>query len=122
MKILLVDDSSAIALGVGQMLSELGFQNIRAKDGVDALEIISKGEEFDLVLLDWNMPNMDGIEFLEYNVEKKILSCPIVMMTTESKPEKIQKALESGASEYIMKPFTLDILEYKILQTLEKAS
>jgi two-component system chemotaxis response regulator CheY len=114
MKVLLVDDSNSVAIVVTQMLKEAGFDCIRAKDGQDAVDILMQDNGFDIVLLDWNMPNMDGLEFLEHNEKNKIVPCPIVMMTTENKPEKIMKALEHGASEYIMKPFTQDILVTKI--------
>lgn len=114
MRILLVDDSNSIAMVVGNMLEELGFMFERAKDGQDAVRILSADKDFDLILLDWNMPNMDGEGFLRYNKTNNLYSIPTVMMTTESKPEKIMLALELGAVEYIMKPFTPDILIAKI--------
>ena len=114
MKVLLVDDSNSIAMVVGQMLQDLGHEVVRAKDGKDAIVKVNENSDIGVVLLDWNMPEMDGLEFLEYNQKNKILSCPIIMMTTENKPEKIVKALQNGASEYIMKPFTQDILVSKI--------
>ena len=114
MKVLLVDDSNAIAMAVGQMLKDAGHDVVRAVDGEDAVNIVEQDNNFDVVLLDWNMPKMDGLEFLEYNLTNKTLTCPIVMMTTENKPDKIIKALEKGAKEYIMKPFTQDILISKI--------
>lgn len=114
MTVLLVDDSNSIAMVVGAMLTEAGHEFERAKDGKEAVDLIEKGHQFDIILLDWNMPVMDGLEFLQYNKEKDIAKCPIVMMTTENKPEKIMIALENGAKEYIMKPFTKDILISKI--------
>lgn len=114
MKVLLVDDSNSICTLVAQMLQEGGHKSIRAKDGQDAVDILGQDNGFDLVLLDWNMPNMDGLEFLKYNQENSLVTAPIVMMTTENKPEKIMTALEHGASEYIMKPFTKDILFSKM--------
>lgn len=121
MKILLVDDSNSQALIVGKMLEQLGHSFIRANDGKHAIEII-KTDTFDLVLLDWNMPVMNGIEFLELNFESQLVGCPIVMMTTENKAENIQKALSFGASEYIMKPFTQDILVSKIERVFDNAA
>lgn len=114
MRVLLVDDSNSIAMLVGQMLQDAGYNTFRAKDGKHALEIIEAGKQFNLILLDWNMPNMDGLEFLKNNFENNIIDCPIVMMTTENKPDNIRKALQFGASEFIMKPFTQDILISKI--------
>ena len=118
MNVLLVDDSNSIAMVVGQMLNDAGFQHERAKDGKEAIEIINKGIKFDAILLDWNMPEMDCLEFLKYNKENNLISCPIVMMTTENKPEKIIMAMENGAAEYIMKPFTPDILLSKLESVL----
>jgi len=114
MKVLLVDDSNSIAMVVGGMLKEIGHEVIRAVHGKEAIDQINSHSDIDLILLDWNMPEMDGLEFLKYNHEKKIFTNPIVMMTTENKPEKIMMALEYGAVEYIMKPFTQDILVSKI--------
>ena len=96
------------------MLGDLGHQALWAKNGADAIEKINEESDIDLVLLDWNMPVMDGLEFLIKNQNEGICSCPVMMMTTENSPEKIQEAIENGASDFIMKPFTLDILEYKI--------
>lgn len=121
MKILLVDDSNSQAIVVGQMLEQLGHFYVHANDGKHAIELIKK-DTFDLVLLDWNMPVMTGIEFLELNFESELIDCPIVMMTAENKPENIKRALQFGASEYIMKPFTQDILLSKIERVFDSAA
>ncbi len=121
MKILIVDDSNAIAMVVSEYIKELGFEAYHASNGKDAVDMISQEDIFDLILLDWNMPVMDGLSFLEFNQQNHLTKCPIMMMTTENKPEKIMKALELGALEYIMKPFSKEILELKI-QTLKKAA
>lgn len=122
MKVLIVDDSNSIIMVVSQMLTEAGHEPLRAKDGQEAVELIESGKQVDLILLDWNMPNMTGLDFLKYNFEKNITSSPIVMMTTENKPDKIREALQFGASEYIMKPFTQDILISKIQNVLDFAA
>ena len=122
MKVLLVDDSNSIAMVVGQMLKGAGHDVVRAKDGQDAVDIIMQDNGFDVILLDWNMPEMDGLEFLKHNQEKKIIDAPIIMMTTENKPEKIMIALQHGAKEYIMKPFTQDILISKIESVVQSAA
>jgi len=114
MKVLIVDDSKPIFLMVVQMLEELGHSGMWAENGQDAVDKIAQNSDIELVLLDWNMPVMDGLEFLQKNEAESFCPCPIVMMTTENKPEKIQTALKHGASDYIMKPFTGDILENKI--------
>jgi two-component system chemotaxis response regulator CheY len=122
MKVLLVDDSNPIAMVVSQMLKEAGHDVVRAKDGQDAVDIIMQDNNFQCILLDWNMPEMDGLEFLKYNQSNKIIDCPIIMMTTENKPEKIVLALQHGATEYIMKPFTKDILISKIESVVKSAA
>lgn len=122
MKILVVDDSSAISKLVKEMLEELGHQVEVATDGVEAYSFFQEGKKADLVLLDWNMPNMNGIELLEKNFNERFTEASIVMMTTENKPERIREALKFGASEYIMKPFTQDILESKIKSVAQKAA
>ena len=114
MKVLVVDDSKPIFMMVSQMLSDLGHEPHWAENGQDAKEKLSAAGDFELVLLDWNMPVMDGMQFLEANSAESFCNCPVVMMTTENKPEKIEEALGKGAVDYIMKPFTADILENKI--------
>ncbi len=115
MKILIVDDSKYIRALVVSMLEKLGIQSDTAVDGRDGVEKIKRCDgQFDLVLLDWNMPELDGIGFLETIKKDKISAPPVVMMTTEDEPEKIQRALEYGVVEYIIKPFTEDILDGKI--------
>ena len=116
---LIVDDSKPVCMMVSAMLNERNVENVRAENGQVAIDILKADHDIDLVLLDWNMPVMTGPEFLEYNKENKITTIPIVMMTTENKPEYIKQALMLGASEYIMKPFTADILFNKIELVLE---
>lgn len=98
---------------VSSMLEERSIEHDWAKHGKEAIVKV-KDTCYDLILLDWNMPEMTGPEFLEYNLKEKITTIPVVMMTTENKPDYIRRALELGASEYIMKPFTGDILFNKI--------
>ena len=115
MNILIVDDSKAIYAMVSKMLSDGGHTSQWAEDGLKAIEIIKKTTvPIDVILLDWNMPNMNGPEFLEANIKEKFTSAPIVMMTTENSPDAIKKALSLNAAEFIMKPFTSDILFNKL--------
>lgn len=114
MKILIVDDSKHILLMVSEMITSLGHEPLEAVNGEEALNILKEDKSIDLVLLDWNMPIMTGIELLSKNKNEGIFSTPVFMMTTEKSPEKIQSALENGAVDYIMKPFTPDILQSKI--------
>ena len=115
MNILVVDDSKAIYAMVSQMLASGGHTSVWASDGKVAMDLLMKKEQkIDVILLDWNMPNMNGPEFLEANIKQKFTVAPIVMMTTENSPDYIKKALSLNAAEYIMKPFTSDILFNKL--------
>ncbi|MFZ8933309.1 MAG: response regulator [Bacteriovoracaceae bacterium] len=114
MKVLIVDDSKAIYMMVSQMLTEANHDAIWAEDGSKAIEVIGANPDIELILLDWNMPVMNGPEFLQKNLDDNFTSVPIMMMTTENKPAYIKEALSLGATEYIMKPFTSDILFNKI--------
>ncbi|MFN0264566.1 response regulator [Tepidamorphus sp. 3E244] len=114
---LVVDDSSVIRKVARRILEDLGFMVSEAEDGDTALDACADAFP-DAILLDWNMPRMDGISFLE-----KIRSLPggdapkVVFCTTENDIGKIARALRSGADEYIMKPFDREIVEAKLLQT-----
>lgn len=112
LKILVVDDSKPIYMMVEKLINNLGHDAVWAEDGQVAINKF-ESESFDCVLLDWNMPVLDGLQFLIQNEKDKFCKCPIIMMTTVNDPEKIGQAISHGASEYIMKPFTEDILENK---------
>jgi len=115
MNILIVDDSKAIFSMVSSMLESGGHKAFWAEDGAKARDFLKSGKQsIDVILLDWNMPNMNGPEFLEANINEKFTTAPIIMMTTENSPEFIKKALSLNAAEYIMKPFTSDILFNKL--------
>ena len=112
-KVLLVDDSAVMRKIIQRNIKESGLivnEFIEAGDGAQALEKVS-ANELDLILCDWNMPNMSGIEFVKtlrsLNLSKKI---PVVMVTTEGSDSKKLEAKESGATDYITKPFTADQL------------
>ncbi|MDZ4083255.1 MAG: response regulator [Bdellovibrionales bacterium] len=113
-KILLVDDTKAVHTFVKDLLkAATDIQFTDAFNGAEAVELVRKGEKFDLVLLDWEMPIKTGPECLN---ELKALGfpSPIVMMTTKNSPDEIAHLLEIGAAEYMLKPFTVDILKEKI--------
>ena len=113
---LVVDDSSVIRKVARRILEDMGFVVSEAEDGDTALEACSQSFP-DAILLDWNMPRMDGLSFLE-----KVRALPggdapkVVFCTTENDIGKIARALRSGADEYIMKPFDREIVEAKLLQ------
>ena len=113
-KILIVDDSKTIHAFAKHLLSkskEVCTES--AMDGEQAIQLLEKDPSFDLILLDWEMPVLNGPETLK---KLKSIGCkvPVVMMTTKDKPEEIAEMLALGAAEYLMKPFTVDILFEKI--------
>ncbi|MCK5708656.1 MAG: response regulator [Candidatus Aureabacteria bacterium] len=119
MKILVVDDSLTMRRILKTTLRRLGYDNFdEAPDGAVAL---TKMEGIDFVITDWNMPNMDGLTLVttlrKDPVYKKI---PIIMVTTEAGREDIIEAIKNGVNNYIVKPFTPEILKQKIDQTLQK--
>ena len=114
MNILIVDDSESIINMVGIMLEEWGDTYTSVLDGVEAYKLLKKRNDIDLVLLEWNIPNMDGLQLLKKNKEERFTETPVIMMSSNTRPEQIQKALVHGAAEYIMKPFTSDILFNKM--------
>lgn len=113
---LVVDDSKVIRMVAKKILQELNFKVVEATDGSEALEVC-KINLPDGVLLDWNMPVMDGIEFLRALRALPGGNSPIVVFcTTENDMDHIQKAIEAGANEYIMKPFDREIIQAKFSQ------
>jgi two-component system chemotaxis response regulator CheY len=116
MKALVVDDSRAMRSILGKILAGIGFEVLQAGDGQEALEVLDR--EFpgiELVLSDWNMPQMDGLTFVKaMRAQPKYAGIPVVMVTTETHIEQMITALEAGANEYIMKPFTAAMIEDKL--------
>lgn len=113
--LMLVDDSRTVRLAARRMLTDAGCELLEAENGAAALETLRAHPEVDAVLLDWNMPVMDGITFLRTVRTDPTLPQPrIVMCTTEGELSRIVDALESGANEYIMKPFTQEIVLEKL--------
>ena len=113
---LVVDDSRVIRKVARRILEDIGFEIAEASDGMEALAWCRAAMP-DAVLLDWNMPAMNGLDFLKALRREPGGDAPIVVFcTTESEPEKIFEALEAGADEYIMKPFDGDIIESKFAE------
>lgn len=116
MKALVVDDSRAIRAILGKHLAALGFEVHEAESGLEALTVLTKLGGADVVLLDWNMPQMDGFEFLRrVRADQEYEDLAIVMVTTESEMAQVARALEAGANEYLMKPFTREALLEKLV-------
>lgn len=116
-KALVVDDSRAVRMILANTLKELGFEVCQAANGREALEVIEAGNTaLSLALVDWNMPEINGFELLKrLRQAPELSSLVIVMVTTETELDQMAAALEAGANEYVMKPFTKDILVEKLL-------
>ncbi len=115
-KALIVDDSRAVRMILARTLKELGFEVREAANGREALEVIeTEKTAVSLVLADWNMPEVNGLELLKRLRQKpELSSLVVVMVTTETELDQMAAALEAGANEYVMKPFTKDILVEKL--------
>ncbi len=121
LKFLVVDDFSTMRRIVRNLLKELGFTNVEeAEDGAVALGKLREGN-FEFVVSDWNMPNMDGLTLLQ-NVrgDARLKTLPFLMITAEAKKENIIAAAQAGASGYIVKPFTAATLQEKLDKIFEK--
>lgn len=113
---LVVDDSKVVRTVSRKIMEELGFQVMEAEDGQQALERCRENKP-EVILLDWNMPVMNGMEFLlAFRQLKEFADTIVIFCTTENDFSKIQEAMESGANEYVMKPFDKNIIEGKLSQ------
>lgn len=121
MKILVVDDFPTMRRIIRNLLKDLGFENVdEAEDGAQALEKL-RNSTFDLVVSDWNMPNMDGLVMLKTIRQDPDLSkLPVLMVTAEAKKENIIAAAQAGANGYVVKPFTAATLEEKLNKIFEQ--
>jgi len=100
---------------VGRTLREMGFDITEAGNGQEALERLECDPELSLILCDWNMPVMNGLDFLvRVRADSRFSGTVVVMVTTETEVGQMVRALEAGANEYVMKPFTREIIEEKL--------
>ncbi len=115
MKVLVVDDFATMRRIVRNVLKEIGFTNIiEADDGKTALKELKK-EKFDLILCDWNMPEMHGLELLNrIRSDDKLEDIPFVMLTAEAQKEYILEAVKAGVNNYVVKPFTAETISEKL--------
>jgi two-component system chemotaxis response regulator CheY len=115
MRAMIVDDSRPIRRIAQGVLREMGFETAEACDGRDALEQLGAGLLPDVVLVDWNMPEMDGLELVRtLRSDPKFSGLVIVMITTETEPDQMLRALSAGVDEYLMKPFLKEGLADKL--------
>ncbi len=100
---------------LGRMLTQFGFETSEAVNGKDALECLARDGRPDVLLLDWNMPELNGLDTLTAVRQNPALAdLPIIMVTTETEVSQVRRAVEHGVSEYVMKPFTPDMLHGKL--------
>ena len=115
MKALVIDDSKAMRTIIGRILKELHIEVCDAADGSEGLSRMVEIPGIELVLVDWNMPVMNGFEFVQaVRGEARWKDVRLMMVTTETEVEQMTRALEAGANEYVMKPFTKDIILGKL--------
>jgi two-component system chemotaxis response regulator CheY len=115
MRALVVDDSRPIRRIQTEILTELGFETADAVNGRHAFDRLKEIPVPDLILVDWNMPEMDGLEFIRAaRKDSRLTGVAIVMVTTETEPEQMLRALSAGADEYLMKPFQKEGLVDKL--------
>ncbi len=119
LRTLVVDDFSTMRRIIISILREIGFKNIiEADDGTTAWEILQRND-IDFIVSDWNMPKMSGLELLKkVRADKELADIPFIMVTAESQQENIIAAVQAKVSNYIIKPFTPDILQAKINKVL----
>jgi two-component system chemotaxis response regulator CheY len=122
MKILVVDDSSTMRRIIVNTLGRLGYKDVvQAADGVEAWEALQANPDIGVVITDWNMPNMNGLELVKkIRAQDKYKAMPIIMVTTEGGKKEVIIALKAGVNNYIVKPFTPQVLKEKLEGVLGK--
>ncbi len=122
MKALVIDDSRAMRTIIGQILKSVGYEVVDAGNGREGLQRVNELGPPHLILVDWNMPEMNGIDFVRaLRSDRKYDDVRIMMVTTETEMKRMAEALEQGANEYVMKPFTRDVILQK-LEQMQSAS
>jgi two-component system chemotaxis response regulator CheY len=122
MKVLVVDDSSIMRRVIEQILRGLGHVAVQAGDGREALARLAEHRDVGLILLDWNMPRMSGLELLHaLRADAEARQVPVIVLTTEAERRKMIQAIEAGARLYMTKPFAAETLAAKIEQCLAVA-
>ena len=118
-KVLIVDDFATMRRILKNILKQLGFKNLlEADDGTTALEVL-ESNEIDLVISDWNMPKMTGLELLKaVRASKKYAKVPFLMVTAEAQKQNVIEAVQAGVSNYVVKPFTAEGISAKLERIL----
>ena len=116
MRVLLADDSGTMRTIIRRSLESLGVTGaVEAADGLQAIELFKAGNGFDLVFTDWNMPGKSGLEVVR-EIRALDPRVPIVMVTTEAEKSRVLEAIQAGVSDYLIKPFTTELLRKKLEQ------
>ena len=115
-KAMVIDDSRAIRMILANTLTELGYDVCQAANGKEALAVAEhERENLSVILVDWNMPEMNGLDFVKnIRSDARFAAVPLMMVTTETEMEQVMTALAAGANEYVMKPFTKEIIADKL--------
>jgi two-component system chemotaxis response regulator CheY len=119
-KILVVDDFATMRKVVRNLLKQVGYDDIvEAEDGVMAMKAL-KSQKIDVIISDWNMPNMSGLELLKaVKADPELASTPFLMVTAEALQDNVVAAVKAGVNNYIVKPFTAEVLNEKIVKIME---
>jgi len=113
---LVIDDSRTMRKILGRILQPMGFEVAEAGDGREGFERLRQAGNIDIVLVDWNMPEMDGLAFVRaVRADSTYEAVRLMMVTTESDLSRVATALEAGADEYVMKPFSEDVIREKLV-------
>lgn len=115
-KAMVIDDSRAIRMILARTLNQLGYDVAQAANGKEALQALKESQDtVSLILVDWNMPEMNGLDFIRsLRADGRFGDVKLMMVTTETQIEQMVRAIEAGANEYVMKPFTKDVIEEKL--------
>lgn len=115
MRALVIDDSRAMRMLLRKIMTQAGYEVAEAENGQDALTTLKELDAVDIMLVDWNMPEMSGIEFVRaVRADGAYADIPMMMVTTEDGMDHVVEALEAGANEYVMKPFTEESIREKL--------
>jgi two-component system chemotaxis response regulator CheY len=121
MKVLVADDFATMRKIVRNILKQIGFDDIvEAEDGQAAMQVL-RNEDIGLVVTDWNMPNMNGLELLQkIRTNPKTANLPVLMVTAEGLKDNVVTAVKAGVNNYVVKPFTAEVLQEKLEQIFKK--
>ncbi len=122
-KILVVDDFATMRKVIRNLLKQVGYENILEAENGEAALTVLKSQKVDFVISDWNMPTMTGLDLLKaVRADNELGKMPFLMVTAEALKENVVQAVKAGVNNYIVKPFTAEVLNEKIEKILEKTA